>query len=157
MLTEVFNNEFKLYLDHKGINIDISMFDLKLQTPQNFASYNLAELDNNRISTFSQMQAVPFISNRFALKRFLGLSDEEIQQNEALWREENDEFFTGEPQDAAANMRDAGITGAGISDDMTATGEDEIPEEPMDDANSALPTDAAAPATSPAAETAVGA
>ena len=42
MLTEVFNNEFKLYLDHKGINIDISMFDLKLQTPQNFASYNLS-------------------------------------------------------------------------------------------------------------------
>ena len=141
----------------RGINVDTSMFDLKFQPPQNFASYNLAELDNNRISTFSQMQAVPFISNRFALKRFLGLSDEEIQQNEALWREENDEFFTGEPQDAAANMRDAGITGAGITDDMAATGEEELPEDPIDDANSALPTDAAAPAMSPAAETAIGA
>ena len=53
-------------------------------------------------------------------------------------------------------MRDAGITGAGITDDMAATGEEELPEDPIDDANSALPTDAA-PAMAPAAETAIGA
>ena len=125
-LTDVFNNEFKLYLSNKGVNIDVSMFDLKLQPPQNFASYRQAELDNNRISTFSQMQQIPFISNRFALSRFLGLSKEEIAENERLWREENDEFFAVGATDAAAQLRDAGITGSDITNDTEEAQGDEI-------------------------------
>ena len=125
-VTEKFNNEFKLYLHQKGINIDLAMFDLKLQPPQNFASYRQAELDSNRISTFTQMQQVPFISNRFALTRFLGLSKEEVAENERLWREENDEFFAVGDEDAAAQLRDAGITGSDISDDTEAAQGDEI-------------------------------
>ena len=116
MLEEVFNVEFKLYLKNKGVNVDYSMFDLELTPPQNFAAYRQAELDNNRISTFSTIQAVPFMSNRFALKRFLGLSDEEIAENERLWMEENQDNL-----DAAAQqpeMGAAGISGAGLTDDF---------------------------------------
>lgn len=126
MITQVFNNEFKLYLTNKGINVDVAMFDLTIQPPQNFASYRQAELDSNRISTFTQMQQVPFISNRFALQRFLGLSKEEVAENERMWREENDEFFSAGPTDAAAQLRDAGISGSDISDDTEAAMGDEL-------------------------------
>mgnify|MGYP005991319399 FL=1 len=126
MITDVFNNEFKLYLNQKGINVDVAMFDLTLQPPQNFASYRQAELDSNRISTFAQMQQIPFISNRFALQRFLGLSKEEVAENERLWREENDEFFNVGDTDAAAQLRDAGITGADINNDLDNTQGDEL-------------------------------
>jgi hypothetical protein len=126
MITQVFNNEFKLYLTNKGINIDVAMFDLTIQPPQNFASYRQAELDSNRISTFTQMQQVPFISNRFALQRFLGMSKEEVAENERMWREENDEFFSAGPTDAAAQLRDAGISGSDISDDTEAAMGDEL-------------------------------
>ena len=129
LITEVFNSEFKLYLSNKGVNIDVSMFDLKLQPPQNFASYRQAELDSNRIATFTQMQQVPFMSNRFALSRFLGLSKEEIAENERLWREENDENFAVDGQNADASMRDAGITGADISADLGAAEGDLAPED----------------------------
>jgi hypothetical protein len=125
-VTEVFNNEFKLYLHQKGINIDLAMFDLKLQPPQNFASYRQAELDSNRISTFTQMQQVPFISNRFALQRFLGLSKEEVAENERLWREENDEFFATGETETAAQLRDAGISGSDIAADTEAADGEEI-------------------------------
>ena len=94
LVTEEFNQEFKRYLLEKGVNIDISMFDLKLQEPMNFASYRQSELDNVRIPTFTQIQAIPFLSNRYAMKRFLGLTDEEVAENERLWREENDENLT---------------------------------------------------------------
>lgn len=127
LIAEVFNREFKLYLTQKGVNLDVSMFDLKFQPPQNFASYRQAELDGNRISTFTQMIAVPFISNRFAMQRFLGLSKEEIAENERLWREENDEAFQVPGQDAASGMRDAGITGSDISGDLdNIEGEDDV-------------------------------
>ena len=125
-LTEIFNQEFKLYLTQKGVNIDLAMFDLLMQPPQNFASYRQAELDSNRISTFTQMQQVPFISNRFALQRFLGLSKEEVAENERLWREENDEYFMAGEQEAAAQMRDAGISGNDIADDTEAAMGDEL-------------------------------
>jgi len=118
LLVDQFDQEFKRYLLEKGVNIDTSMFDIKFTPPQNFAAYRQSELDNQRIGTFGQIQAIPFIANRFALKRFLGLSDEDIAENERLWREENDETLNTPPGDAAGEMRGAGISSAGISADI---------------------------------------
>ena len=120
LIAEVFNQEFKRYLLEKGINVDIAMFDLLFQPPQNFASYRQSELDNQRIGTFAQIQAIPFIRNRYAMKRFLGMSDSEVAENERYWREENDEMLSSQPTDASAEMRGAGISGAGIDADMSA-------------------------------------
>ena len=127
LIAEVFNQEFKRYLLEKGINVDIAMFDLLFQPPQNFASYRQSELDNQRIGTFAQIQAVPLISNRYAMKRFLGMSDSEVAENERYWREENDETLSSQPTDASAEMRGAGISGAGIEADLGA-GADTAPE-----------------------------
>ena len=127
LITEEFNQEFKRYLLEKGVNIDTAMFDIRMQPPQNFASYRQSELDNARIGTYTQMAAVPYISNRFAMGRFLGLTDEELAENERLWKEENDENLTAPPTDAAGEMRGAGVSGAGIGADMGDM-EDEDPE-----------------------------
>jgi hypothetical protein len=94
------------------------MFDLRFQPPQNFAAYRQSEIDNARVPTFGQMMAVPFISNRFALKRFLGLTEEEIAENERLWKEENEDNLEPSPDDADAEMRSAGISDAGIEGDL---------------------------------------
>ena len=118
LLTEQFNQDFKRYLLEKGINIDTAMFDLRMQPPQNFASYRQSELDNARVGTFTQMAAIPYVSNRFALKRFLGLSAEEVADNEKLWRQENDENITPVPTDAAGEMRGAGVSAAGMEADL---------------------------------------
>jgi hypothetical protein len=131
LIIEKFSREFKLYLANKGVNIDITMFDLEFQEPQNFASYRQAELDGNRISTFTQMAAIPYISNRFALQRFLGLSKEEMTENERMWREENEEAFQVGEADAASQMRDAGISGSDISGDLDSV--DPEAEEDLDD------------------------
>jgi hypothetical protein len=127
LVVEEFDTEFKRYLLEKGVNIDVAMFDLKFQPPQNFASYRQAEIDNARIPTYTQMAAIPYISNRFAMKRYLGLSEEELAENERLWREENEENLDPIPGDASAEMRDAGISSAGIAGDLGGL-EDEAPE-----------------------------
>ena len=127
LVAEVFNQEFKRYLIEKGVNIDVAMFDIMFQPPQNFASYRQSELDNQRIGTFAQIQAIPFVSNRYAMKRFLGLSDAELAENERLWREENAENITS-PTNASAEMRGAGVSGAGIEADL-AGAEDTAPDD----------------------------
>ena len=118
LVVEEFDQEFKRYLLERGVNVDTTMFNLKFQPPQNFAAYRQSEIDNARIPTFTQMSAIPYISNRFAMKRFLGMSDEEVAENERLWREENEENLTPMPTDSAGEMRSAGISGAGVSADL---------------------------------------
>jgi hypothetical protein len=129
LVVEEFNQEFKRYLLQKGVNIDTAMFDVRFQPPQNFASYRQSEIDNARVPTYTQMSAIPYVSNRFAMKRFLGMSDEEIAENERLWREENDETLQTTETDAAGEMRGAGISSAGISSDLGSV-EDTTGEEP---------------------------
>jgi hypothetical protein len=61
------------------------------------------------------------MSKRFMLERFLGLSKDEIEKNEQMWREERDkpELQTTQGQD----LRSIGITPAGMETDI-ATGEE---------------------------------
>jgi len=131
LVIEPLNQEFKRYLLEKGVNIDVAMFDIRFQTPMNFAAYRQSEIDNARVPTFSQMSAIPYVSNRFALKRFLGLSEEEIAENERLWREENDENITPPGADASSEMRGAGISSAGIDSDLGGV-EDTAPEQDLE-------------------------
>ena len=63
--------EFKLFLRWRGVNIDNSIFDIEFNEPQNFASYRQSDIDASRISNFTQMEGMPYISKRFALERFL--------------------------------------------------------------------------------------
>ena len=158
LIVEDFNQEFKRYLLEKGVNIDTSMFDLKFLPPQNFAAYRQSEVDNARVPTYQQMAQIPHISNRYAMKRFLGMSMEEIAENERMWKEENAENITPPPGDAAAEMRSVGINSAGISADI-AGAEDiatdgEQPEVGADDAGPQTATGdtPAAGATPPATE-----
>ena len=130
LIVDQFDTEFKRFLLEKGINIDTSMFDLQLQQPMNFASYRQAELDNQRIGTFTQLSAVPEISKRYALSRFLGLSAEEMAENERLWREENDETLSTRPTESTGELRSAGITGANIDNDLDAVDQEANTEEP---------------------------
>jgi len=148
LVSDEFNNDFKKYLLEKGVNIDVSMFDIKFQTPQNFASYRQAELDNNRIQTFSQVAALPYISNRYALMRFLGMSADELSENERLWREENDEKFKVKPTTSAAEMRSAGITSANIQQDLASQEpETTAPVEPTDTGAAGAATPGETPTT----------
>jgi hypothetical protein len=128
ILNEHFDVEFKAYLHNKGINIDGNIFDVKFNPPQNFAAYRQSEMDTARVATFGQVVQVPFISKRFALKRFLGLSAEEVAENETMWREENIDEDT--ELSASAELRGAGITANGMTSDMGAIGGATTPPTP---------------------------
>jgi hypothetical protein len=127
MIVETFDLEFKLWLHSQGINIDNSLFELKFNSPQNFAAYRQSELDTARAATFSQVVQIPHLSKRFAMKRFLGMSEEEIKENEKLWREENGANLKADA-DASNQLRSVGVTPGGLAAD--AAGQDaEAPED----------------------------
>jgi hypothetical protein len=146
MVVETFDVEFKYWMNNNGINIDSSLFELKFNEPQNFAAYRQAELDTTRAAIFSQVQEMPHLSKRFALKRFLGLSEEEIKENERMWREENGGNLKPAP-DASSEMRSIGITPGTLGAETGAQDQEADPAmAAAAEAQAAAPADQAAPA-----------
>lgn len=119
-LSRKLNDEFKMFLRWRGFNIDSSLFDIEFCPPQNFASYRQAELDTSRVNTFQTMAGLPYISTRFAMKRFLGLSEEEIKENQKLWHEERTTPEEGEDSATGSDLRSIGISPGDIGSDLEA-------------------------------------
>ena len=121
LIVQKLDDEFKMFLKWRGFNIDSGLFSLRFNEPQNFASYRQAELDTSRINSFTSLEPLPYMSKRFMLERFLGLSKDEIERNEKMWAEERDE-----PELASSSgqdLRSVGITPGGLESDIT-TGEE---------------------------------
>ena len=116
MIMRALDKEFKLFLRWRGINIDGQLFDLKLNEPQNFAQHRQVEVDAARINTFGQLEQVAYFSKRFLMKRYLGLTEEEMRENEEMWLQEQGEKPEGDGPDVG--LRSVGITPGGIAGDL---------------------------------------
>jgi hypothetical protein len=116
LIMQKLDDEFKMFLRWRGFNIDAGLFSISLCEPQNFASYRQSELDGARITAFTQLEPLPYMSKRFMMKRYLGLTEEELVENETLWAEERDEpeLTTTQGQD----LRSIGVTPAGLESDI---------------------------------------
>lgn len=126
-LCQKLDEEFKLFLRWRGFSIDSGIFSLVFNPPQNFAAYRQSELDTARIGSFTSMEQYPYISKRFALERFLGLTEEEISKNEKLWREEQDKEQDVDP--LGSDLRSIGVSVGDIESDEQLGQELENPPE----------------------------
>ena len=110
------DDEFKMFLRWRGFNIDSGLFAIKFNPPQNFASYRQAELDTTRMQAFGALEPLAYFSKRFLMKRYLGLTDDELQENTEMWQEE-----TGQPVDVeptGSDLRTVGISPGDIEGDV---------------------------------------
>jgi hypothetical protein len=92
------------------------LFTLEFNEPQNFASYRQTEVDTARINTFTQLESFPYLSKRFLMTRFLGLTEEEIAENERMFQEEQGDLDNAPAE--TAGLRSVGISPGGLSGDL---------------------------------------
>ena len=115
-LQPAIDHEFKMFLKHRGIEIDSGMFELQFNEPQNFGKYRQIELDTQLVQIWNQVQQVPHISKRFAMKRFLKMTEDEIHDNERLWAEENKNSMPGsEGTEGLGSVGAAPMPGSGFT------------------------------------------
>jgi len=143
LISATLDKEFKMFLRFRGINIDSGLFTLLFNEPQNFTKYRQVEIDAARIGTFTQLEQIPYLSKRFMLTRYLGLSEEEMQENEKLWAEEHPTASNAKSEDA--NLRSVGISPGGLSSDLENV-------EPMPEDGSMPDAEGGAPGAAPGAE-----
>ena len=114
MICGQLDQEFKTFLRWRGINIDGQLFEIKLNEPQNFAQHRQVEIDAARIQTYTSLEQIPYFSKRFLMKRYLGLTEEELQENEEMWTQEQGES----PEAMDVGMRSVGVTPGALATDM---------------------------------------
>lgn len=128
------DREFKLFLKHRGLTIDNSLFEIQFTTPQSFSEYRQLELDSAKINTFTALTDIPYVSKRFILKRYLGWTEGELAENERMWKEERSRLSksstsqpggTGGGMAPSSSLSDVGITSSGI-EGMAGDGETDM-------------------------------
>lgn len=87
-MNEIFDKHFKIYLKTVGINVDTDLFTIELPAPENFALYKQAAIDAELLNGYNTIVDDDTISSRVKKKRYLGWTDDEIQMNEVMLKEE---------------------------------------------------------------------
>jgi hypothetical protein len=87
-LETVMDEQFKTYLHENDIRIDPTLYKIVMPEGQNFAKYRQQEVDSALLGTLQSADGVQGLSRRFALRRYLQLSEDELMANEKLLREE---------------------------------------------------------------------
>jgi hypothetical protein len=153
ILIENLDYEFKLFCKHTGIVIESSEFQLGLEEPESFSEYRMIEKDTAHFNVMAQAFQMGTFSKRFVMRRFGGLTEAEILENEKLWREENKGKLKGAAKfmdNAAASnvsLRNVGIprpSAEGNLEDMMGG------EEPAEGEGGEEPLEAGAPGQSAA-------
>ncbi len=125
LVAATFDREFKMFLKWRGVEIDNGTFELRFNEPQNFSTYRETEMDQGKINTFQALEGYPYMSKRFLMQRYLGMTEEEMVENTKLWREENADVSV---ESELPSMRSVGITPGAMTADIDAF---EPPAEPV--------------------------
>lgn len=135
LLSPVFDDEFKLFVRRRGYNIDSSLYELNFNPPENFGVYAKLERDSAAISVYQPLAEMKHFSKRWLMLNKLGMTEEEINENERMWREENREATKGTAaDDGFAGGTPAGLDSVGIrpSDELDM-GDDDLGDEFSDE------------------------
>ena len=108
ILQPYLDKEFKMFLKHRGIEVPSSLFDLKFDESQSFSQYRDIEIESQRAQLFGQVEGVDYMSRRFIMKKYLGLTEDELRENEQMWKEENTEK-SDSGFDAASELGGLGV------------------------------------------------
>ena len=95
----------------------LGSFELRFNEPQNFSSYRETEMDQAKINTFQALEGYPYMSKRFLMQRYLGMTEEEMVENTKMWREENADVSV---ESELPSMRSVGITPGAMTADIDA-------------------------------------
>jgi len=110
IIAPTFDKEFKLFLKNRGITIDTSIFNIQFVEPQSFSQYKEIEIHAARANVFGGLEGSPYLSRRFILSKYLGLTEDEILENERLWFEEN-KSGTSPDADGMPGLGSVGVRG----------------------------------------------
>lgn len=159
LMVPTLDHEFKMFLKQRGIEISSNLFELKFHPPQSFSQYRQIQIDSDQIGVFSNLmgtEAAKYVSKRYALQRYLGWTEDEVLENEKMWKEENAKKVKDKVGQSPAELNQVGLGSVGVRPDFEPIegipGEEELPEIPgAETPEAGVAPEAGAPETPPPA------
>ena len=153
-IEDVLDHEFKIFLrEELGFNIEPNSYRVRLPSPSNFGIYREQELNAELLNSFGSADGVRCLSKRFAMTKYLKLTEMEIAQNER-WRMQElgikttdplafrkiyDEEFEEDEDTSGGSLSDMemnfGGGGGGGEESGPGTGEEDLGGEDLANAN----------------------
>ena len=88
LLDNEYDHEFKMFCKWSGMEFNSADFELKFIKPTDYKDYLQNQRDQDAINVWANVKDDPSFSKRFAMKRWLKLTEEEILENERMVMEE---------------------------------------------------------------------
>jgi Bacteriophage T4-like portal protein (Gp20) len=98
-IDKVIDSEFKRYLRAAGINVDPTIFHIKMNEPENFGIWRQQQLNSELLGTYTQAEGVQHLSKRLAQELYLQMSQENIIRNFRMRAEELGLDPDGDPKE----------------------------------------------------------
>jgi Bacteriophage T4-like portal protein (Gp20) len=98
-IDRVIDSEFKRYLRAAGINVDPTIFHIKMNEPENFGIWRQQQLNSELLGTYTQAEGVQHLSKRLAQEKYLQMSQEDIIRNFRMRAEELGLDPDGDPKE----------------------------------------------------------
>jgi hypothetical protein len=124
--------EFKLFCKNRGIQVAANLFELAFNPPQSFSEYRKMAIDAERANLFNTVMsgdAIKYMSKRMALEKYLGWTQEDILENERMYKEENATRVKDKTGTNPMDTSQVGLSAVGIKPE-TASEFGEMPGEP---------------------------
>jgi hypothetical protein len=137
---DVVDPEFKRFAEVSGYTFNHDEYQVTIEPPQNFQAYRQIELDTSRLANLASATQFPFLSKRFSMMRFGGMTPEEVAENERLYLEET-KGTAQEDEEQDIGLRNVGIRLAPQNNESDAINiDDGAPELPDFGQDETLPT-----------------
>lgn len=108
MLHRSFDREFKMYCEWRDVDFNPADFKLKFNPPDNYEDSKRLARMSEAIGVWSQIKGEPYLSKRWTMQNIMGMTDDQVLENERLWREENKNLKVGMGVNPDNNMSFAG-------------------------------------------------
>ena len=89
IIVNPYDEEFKLFVKNKGYKIDLNSFEVEFNESSQINKMTELDIQQRELSNYSQAVGVPGMSKRFAMKKYLGLTEEEYEENRVMYMQEN--------------------------------------------------------------------
>lgn len=159
MIQKVFDEEFKRWLHDNNIDVDPTLYQIRLPAPSNFSQSKQQQMDAELLNTMVTADGISYFSKRFVAIKYGQLTEEEVLRNERMLREEKGLDPNGDgikdliniyfPEEAEAGGFDGGLAGGGagggfqggMAEGGDEEGMDEIGDEAGGEGGNNKPTD----------------
>jgi hypothetical protein len=127
LIVEKFDEEFKLFVRRRGFPIDSSIYELTFNEPENFSTFAKIELETAQIGVYAPLAEMKHFSKRWLMMEKLGMTEQEIMDNEMMWIAENRQNLGNvDTEGTVGSAPSAGLDSMGIrpTDDDLDAGDD---------------------------------